>query len=138
LLYRKKFPEKGNQIGLEYCIAGPAFPFLYEFVKTKYPVLLSTIEKEIGEEKFSKQFPSDLVFQKGVEALTTKQGGCGSPKQDLRCAKVVELFVEMYGMAIGDIALRTLSYSGIYLIGGISVTIAPYLQSLGQNFMVRF
>jgi len=46
--------------------------------------------------------------------------------------------LEFYGNAIGDIALRTLSYSGIYLVGGISITIAPYILKYRNKFMVIY
>jgi len=66
---------------LEYSFAGPSIPYLYEFIKIRYgngnlviihssyPKLTSTIEKDLGPEKFANnlEFPSKEVFQRGAD-----------------------------------------------------------------------
>lgn len=43
------------------------------------------------------------------------------------CTKVVDFFLELYTQTIGDLCLRTLSYGGIYLCGGISISLCDYI-----------
>ena len=42
--------------------------------------------------------------------------------------KVVELFIEILADTASDLALLTLPSGGIYLLGGISVNLAPYMK----------
>jgi len=42
---------------------------------------------------------------------------------DKLCMKVVEKFTEILGIETGNLALKTLPYGGIYLIGGVTAGI---------------
>ncbi len=44
-------------------------------------------------------------------------------KKDPLCMKVVEKFTEIYAVEVGNHALKTLSYGGIYLTGGVTAGI---------------
>jgi len=48
---------------------------------------------------------------------------------DKLCMKVVEKFTENLGTETGNLALKTLPYGGIYLIGGVTAGIQDYLKS---------
>ena len=50
----------------------------------------------------------------------------------------MDFFLEIYGNVLGDIALRNLSYSGIYLCGGITNSIKDYILENKAKFMVIF
>ncbi len=58
-------------------------------------------------------------------------------KQDPLCLKVVEKFVEIFGTETGNLALKTLPYGGIYLIGGVTNGIKEYLIK-EKKFMESF
>lgn len=50
---------------------------------------------------------------------------------DPRAEATLRVFVRLLGMSAGNLALTTLPYGGIYLVGGVSRAIAPYLKDLG-------
>ena len=56
---------------------------------------------------------------------------------DPLCRKVIEKFVEILGVEIGNLALKTLPYGGIYLIGGVTNGLSHYLTT-SDTFMVAF
>ena len=41
---------------------------------------------------------------------------------------VVEKFSEIYAIEIGNFALKTLPYGGIYLCGGVTMGLLQYLE----------
>jgi len=51
--------------------------------------------------------------------------------------KVVELFIEILADTASDLALLTLPSGGIYLLGGISITIEPFMKE-SNLFMKHF
>ena len=53
------------------------------------------------------------------------------------CLKVVDKFAEIFGREVGNLALKTLPYGGIYLIGGVTNGIKDYLVS-HNTFMEAF
>ncbi|EGR27633.1 hypothetical protein IMG5_192880 [Ichthyophthirius multifiliis] len=131
-------------IALEYVFAGPCIPFMYQFFKLKYPDAELVCENNEGENLFdldnylkkvhssdSKEretahFPSHRIIQYGVN------------EEDQICHEVVKLFISIYENAIGDIAIRTLSYSGIYLVGSMTIAILPYLLKNRKQFMKEY
>ena len=50
---------------------------------------------------------------------------------DLRAKDAVQVMVRMLGMVAGNLALTQLPFGGIYLIGGVSRALAPYLVPFG-------
>jgi glucokinase len=46
---------------------------------------------------------------------------------DALCMKVVEKIVDVYATEVGNFALKTLPYGGIYLVGGVTMGISKYL-----------
>jgi glucokinase len=51
--------------------------------------------------------------------------------------KVVEKFTENFGTEAGNLALKTLPYGGVYLIGGVTNGIKDYLKE-NDKFMNSF
>ena len=51
--------------------------------------------------------------------------------------KVIELFVEILADASSDLSLMTMPSNGVYLLGGISVTIEPFIKN-NNIFMQHF
>ena len=43
----------------------------------------------------------------------------GIKKKDPLCMKVIEKFTEILAVEVGNMALKTLPYGGIYLTGGV-------------------
>jgi glucokinase len=49
-------------------------------------------------------------------------------QSDRLCEKTMDIFIEAYGAETGNLALKLLSYGGIYIAGGIAGKILPLLQ----------
>ncbi len=60
----------------------------------------------------------------------------GAQQQDLLCSKAMMMFVEAYGAETGNLALKILPYSGVYLAGGIAAKNLPLMQQ--GNFLAAF
>lgn len=50
---------------------------------------------------------------------------------DPRAEETLRVFVRLLGVSVGNLALTTLPYGGIYLAGGVSRAVAPYLRDFG-------
>jgi len=48
------------------------------------------------------------------------------------------MFVSIYETVIGDISVSTLCYSGLYLLGNISISLAEYLLKHKATFMQEY
>lgn len=66
--------------------------------------------------------PSKMCATDIVQALATP---------DPRSEATLRVFVRLLGVSVGNLALTTLPFGGIYLVGGVSHAIAPYLKDLG-------
>ena len=62
--------------------------------------------------------------------------GCGS-RADPIAVETVEYFIRLSAMVMGNLALVQLPFGGIYLVGGLSSAIAPFLEQAGFNEAFR-
>lgn len=62
--------------------------------------------------------------------------GCGS-RADPIAVETVEYFIRLSAMVMGNLALVQLPFGGIYLVGGLSSAIAPFLKQAGFNEAFR-
>ncbi len=67
--------------------------------------------------------PSPTTSAQIIAALA--QGG------DSRAVRAGQVFVRMLGAVAGDLALTTLPFGGVWLVGGLARAFAPYLASFG-------
>ena len=51
----------------------------------------------------------------------------GIRRKDPLCMKVVDKFTEIFGVEVGNCALKFMPYGGIYLIGGVTNGIQEHL-----------
>lgn len=106
--------------------AGPAVPLLYDFLRTKvYPEMEKILEKEGTH---FNEIDSKMIIKAGMD------------RKDPLCLKVIEKFTEIYAVEVGNLALKTLPYGGIYLIGGVSVGISDFLirdPTFLKNFTMK-
>jgi glucokinase len=108
--------------------AGPAVPLIYEFFKLKIP---ATQMKRCLESSPKPKHPDFITSHDIVLAAMNKTD------PDPLCLKVVEKFTELLAVEIGDLALKTLPYGGIYLVGGVTEGIKDHLLGSG-NFHRHF
>lgn len=72
--------------------------------------------------------------KQAAEVMASCHDGSDPIAQD-----TVRFFVEMLGMVCGNIALSTLPFGGIYLVGGVSRAVTPYLSEFGftESFQAK-
>jgi len=96
--------RKVGRMSVESLCAGPAVPCIYAYMAKKFPNLEKVLEKE---KSFDEIESKDII-------------DCAMETNDPLCMKVVEKFTENFGTETGNLALKTLPYGGIYLIGGVT------------------
>ena len=104
---------KLDRLSTERLCAGPAVPLLYQFLKGQYPDLKSTLEERIA---FKDMTSTDII-----------SAGMRKENADPLCKKVIEKFAEIFAVEVGNMALKTIPYGGIYLVGGVTNGILDYL-----------
>lgn len=107
---------KTDHVVLERMFCGPTVPYMFKFFAAKYPDHPNAKENPTSQE----------VFKIGLE------------KPDSLHRKALDLFVSMYTEFLGDTALRTLCYGGLYLIGDMSITVADYMKSPTVTFFKKY
>jgi len=113
--YVKK--QTGSEhIVLERVFCGPAIPYMFKFFAEKYPDRSGASDSPTSEE----------IFQHGLK----------NPDSLHRMA--LDLFVSIYTEFLGDTALRSLCYGGLYLIGSMTLSIAEYLRSPEVRFLNKY
>ncbi|MDH4200114.1 MAG: glucokinase, partial [Spirochaetia bacterium] len=105
-------------VSWEDLLSGKGLKNIYEFLLQKNISVNSAAIPSVGNKS------SEEISRDGVSG------------HDPTCRKTLEIFSEIYGAETGNMALRCLPWSGIYLMGGIAPAIAPILQSPG--FLKRF
>lgn len=133
MVFAREFIENSNNIenqrakgkvgrmSVERLCAGPAVPCIYAYMAKKFPNLEKVLEKD---KNFDEIESKDII-------------SCAMKTKDPLCMKVVEKFTENFGTETGNLALKTLPYGGIYLIGGVTNGIKEYLTS-DTKFMDSF
>jgi glucokinase len=114
--------EKIYRVSIQRVVSGPGIPLLYAFMKQKYPDLESTLEKI---KNFDDMESKDIVDH----AMLNK---------DPLCLKVVDKFISLFGVAVGNFALKTLPHGGIYMVGGVLNGIHDYFIKNIHIFMESF
>ncbi|MGH9379565.1 MAG: glucokinase [Thermoanaerobaculia bacterium] len=106
--------ERFGSVSLERVLSGPGLVHLYQYVRERSgrsgdSSLLAELEESCD--------PGRVI---GEAAAT---GRCPS------CVRALELFVDVFGAAAGNLALATLATRGVYLGGGIPPKILPQLRA---------
>jgi len=114
---RKQF---GGHVSWERVLSGPGQHNIYEFLR----------DTGKGQEE---PWLADEIKQGDASAIISRHGLSG--KSPL-CVQAVNLFVEIYGAAAGNLALKFLAVGGVYIGGGIAPKILPKLKE--PRFMQAF
>jgi glucokinase len=109
---------KLDRVSTERLCAGPAVPLIYQFLKSEHPDLKSVLEETIN---FDNLTSSDII-------------DAGINKKDPLCVKVIEKFAEILAVEVGNMALKTMPFGGIYLVGGVTTGIMDYIEK-NHRFM---
>ncbi|MGK7920547.1 MAG: glucokinase [Trichodesmium sp.] len=120
-----------DRVSVERVVSGMGIVSIYQFLRdresaTESPEIGDAIrkwEKEIGTTEVTVD-PGAIIGKAALE------------KSDRLCEQTLELFVEAYGAEAGNLALKLLPYSGLYIAGGIAAKIIPLMKS--GSFMEAF
>ncbi|MGF1591411.1 MAG: glucokinase [Pleurocapsa sp.] len=110
---------KVERVSVERVVSGQGITSIYQFLRDYG---FAEESSEIGErirlwEEQKKNIdPAAIISQAAFK------------QSDRLCEKTMEMFVEAYGAETGNLALKLLSYGGIYIAGGIAAKILPLMQ----------
>lgn len=102
----------GGHVSWERVLSGPGQYNLYEFLR------------DTGQAK-EEPWLAEEIKSGDPSAVVSKHGLSG--KSPL-CVQAVDLFVEIYGAAAGNLALKYLATGGVFIGGGIAPKILPKLK----------
>lgn len=111
---------KIEHVSVERVVSGQGIIAIYQFLRdTKF----ATESPEIGDKiRFWEQEPKKTIDPAAIISQSAFK------QSDRLCEKAIEIFVEAYGAETGNLALKLLSYGGIYIAGGIAAKILPLMQ----------
>jgi glucokinase len=117
LRYLKK---KYHRVSFERVLTGQGLVNLYHFVRDN---------KMFGEEEnpalrflIESDQPIDIAATISEYAVKHK---------DIMAMRALDIFINVYGAAVGNLALTTLPYGGLYVVGGIAPKLLPQIKKSG-------
>ncbi len=115
--------KKRGHVSTESVCSGKGIARIYRFLKSREP---EEGPSELAGKLSRVDDPAPVIVAAAVS---------GSPSSNL-CRKTVELFVSILGAEAGNLALKVSATGGVYLAGGISLAVLPFLERGG--FMEAF
>ncbi len=120
-----------SRVSVERVVSGMGIVAIYQFLRDRQftresPEIGDAIrqwEKEVGSNEITVD-PGAVIGKAALE------------NSDALCEQTLKMFVEAYGAEAGNLALKFLPYSGLYIAGGIAGKIIPLLKS--GTFMEAF
>ena len=120
-----------ERISVERVVSGQGIVAIYQFLRDQNyapesPQIQDAIQQWEHHEnnKVKKIDPAAVISQAAIA------------KEDTLCIKTMEMFVSSYGAEAGNLALKLLSYGGVYLAGGIAAKNLPLMTT--DNFISAF
>ena len=110
-----------EHVSVERVVSGQGIVSIYQFLRdTGFGSETSEIAERIAlwEQELKKTVdPAAIISQAAFK------------QSDRLCEKTMEVFIEAYGAETGNLALKLLSYGGIYIAGGIAAKVLPLMQN---------
>ncbi len=119
----KFLQQKYQHVSVEHILSGHGLEHLFEFICTDPDSQHAHINFNSDDHTCN-----DITGRKVIQLA--------NEKQDPAAIASIRLFCEIYAAFIGNVALMTLPYGGIYITGGIARHILPYLEE--ANFLNTF
>jgi len=114
-----------HHVSVERLVSGLGIPYIYEFFCREYPYMISPeIQRKL----------SLLRHEKNQHGMVINHAALAG---DPLSTKAIELFIELYGAEVGNFALKTLPYGGIFVAGGIAPEAFPLMKE-GDRFYKAF
>ena len=109
-----------KHVSVERVVSGQGIASIYQFLRdSKFAPETPEIAERIRlwEQENKKTIdPAAIISQAAFK------------QSDRLCEKTMDIFIEAYGAETGNLALKLLSYGGIYIAGGIAAKILPLMQ----------
>lgn len=115
----KYLRAENAHISWEDILSGKGLSRLYEFLLHAGGERNSDTQKDMETKN-----PAEVISARGLSG------------EDPVCSRALQIFVSVYASEAGNLALRSLSYGGLYIAGGIAPGLAPLMQD--GLFMNRF
>lgn len=114
-----------DHVSVERLVSGRGITDIYHFLRLQniYPES-PQIAEAIGLTEDPKVDSAAIISQAALE------------KSDRLCLKTMEIFIDIYGVQAGNLALTLLPFNGLYVTGGIAVKILPLLKE--ERFISAF
>jgi glucokinase len=112
--------KKYHRVSFERILSGQGLANIYNFVRNN---------KIFGEEE-----NPDLRFlitsdkEVDIAAAIAKYA---IENKDVMAMRALDIFIRIYGTAVGNLALTTLPYGGLYVVGGIAPKLLSQIQTGG-------
>jgi glucokinase len=112
-----------NHVSYEMVCSGQGVGNIYRFLRDRHPTEEpSRLPEKLEQEEYS----TPMI----VEAALNSENSCGL------CVKTVRLFASILGAEAGNVALKFLATGGVFIAGGMSRRILPFLEDC--QFMESF
>ena len=127
-----------EHVTIENICSGQGMVPLYKFLLKKEQENGININNIDREESLAKQVDifNNYSDKKTRDKLSNEITIKGVKNECHLSRKVVELFIEILADTASDLALLTLPSGGIYLLGGISITIEPFMKE--SNLFMKY
>lgn len=120
-----------ERISVERVVSGQGIVAIYQFLRDQsYAPESPQIKDAIQQWEYHENNKSKKIDP----AAVISQAAIG--KEDALCIKTMEMFVSAYGAEAGNLALKLLSYGGVYLAGGIAAKNLSLMAT--DNFISAF
>ena len=106
--------KKRHRVSIERLVSGQGLVNIYDYV-TKHPLLNETENSDLKRALFNVKDPAAEISQ------------YATVHHDPMAMHALDLFVRIYGACAGNLALTTLPYSGLYVVGGIAPKLLTHL-----------
>ena len=127
-----------EHVTIENICSGQGMVPLYKFLLKKEQENGINIKNIDREESLAKKVDifNNYADKKTRDKLSNEITIKGVKNECHLSRKVVELFIEILADTASDLALLTLPSGGIYLLGGISITIEPFMKE--SNLFMKY
>ncbi len=111
----KYLNRKRHRVSMERLVSGQGLVNIYDYV-SKHPLLNETENPELKRALFNQ-----------VHDPAAEISRYATVHHDPMAMHALDLFIRIYGACAGNLALMTLPYSGLYIVGGIAPKLLEYL-----------
>ncbi|EKE00575.1 MAG: Glucokinase [uncultured bacterium] len=116
----KYLRKKHHRVSFERVLSGQGVVNIYNFVRDN---------KIFGEEE-NLELRSLVDGNKNIDVAAAITE-CAIKHQDVMAMRALDMFIRIYGAAAGNLALTTLPYGGLYIVGGVAPKLLAQIKQGG-------